>query len=42
VAARRPDRVARCATIVAGAPYDAEGLDFFDGAGMGQVGWVVC
>jgi pimeloyl-ACP methyl ester carboxylesterase len=31
VAALLPDRVTRCATIVAGAPYDAEGLDFFDG-----------
>jgi hypothetical protein len=31
VAARLPDRVTRCATIVAGAPHDAEGLDFFDG-----------
>jgi pimeloyl-ACP methyl ester carboxylesterase len=31
VAALVPDRVTWCATIVAGAPYDAEGLDFFDG-----------
>jgi pimeloyl-ACP methyl ester carboxylesterase len=31
VAALLPDRVTRCATIVAGAPYGAEGLDFFDG-----------
>ena len=31
VAALLPDRVTRCATIVAGAPYDAAGLDFFDG-----------
>ena len=31
VAALLPDRVTRCATLVAGAPYDAEGLDFFDG-----------
>ena len=31
VAALLPDRVTRCATLVAGAPYDAEGLDFLDG-----------
>jgi pimeloyl-ACP methyl ester carboxylesterase len=31
LAALLPDRVTRCATIVSGAPYQAEGLDFFDG-----------
>ncbi len=29
VAAKAPDRVTRCATIVSGAPYDADGLDYF-------------
>ena len=36
VAARLARPATRCATIVADAPYDAEGLDFFDGAGMGR------
>jgi pimeloyl-ACP methyl ester carboxylesterase len=29
VAAKAPERVTRCATIVSGAPYDADGLDYF-------------
>jgi pimeloyl-ACP methyl ester carboxylesterase len=37
VAALLPDRVTRCAAIVTGAPYGAEGLDFFDGMGQTAV-----
>ncbi len=36
-AALLPDRVVRCLTVVSVAPFDAEGLDFFDGMNDGNV-----
>jgi pimeloyl-ACP methyl ester carboxylesterase len=36
-AALLPDRVERCASVVGPAPYDAEGLDWFEGMSPGNV-----
>jgi len=36
-AALLPDRVIRCASVVSPAPYDADGLDWYDGMSPGNV-----